>query len=230
MKLLGFALMVLVELVLGQAPYPPRGYRPPGPQFELPVRKANPNPPQPQRTYGSPQFALPTLEPADFRTGQSAQENRNQQRGFPAREYGFPDDTVAIQSAGAIEPSRQYGAPSARVQKNRERPETFTTGDDEDVVGVGNQNYPKPTVASRAEKPVAPQEAEEGGDSSVAIANAVANRGQYYFLGPSEMFQRIMVEDRRGGGGQPSRLLLQNIAQLMSPLYGYNNPMLITLI
>lgn len=136
-----FVSVLLISLVAAQAPYPPSGYRPQGPQFSLPTEQQPRNQygPPLNNQYGSPDNVqkptnqyIPSLEPTDVRNFDVEQSTNGWTTNQPINPQQNPNTLVLSNNNFN---SRRYLTP------NQNRPENADNRQDQ---RVASQNYLPP--------------------------------------------------------------------------------------
>ncbi|KAK4872323.1 hypothetical protein RN001_014352 [Aquatica leii] len=198
-------------------------------------------PPGRQDFGDSSQFGVNTQYGAPGKQAQNGQGTRfNVNQQYP---QARPEDASNNQGFNNNPKAYQPQAPIDRNQGN----DFSRDGDEEDTVGVNNQNYIPPSTTESATKaddipnddePIDSQEDSE--DPNVAISTALA-KGRYYLLPngnsqrlvyPKSQFERLVrpksqVQSFSKNNRLSARLVYENVNPISSQFYSYSNPAII---
>ncbi|CAD1468352.1 unnamed protein product, partial [Heterotrigona itama] len=208
------------------APYPPSGWRPAGPAFNLPQRT-------PQRQYGAPsapqqQYGAPAAAPQQQYGAPSAPQQQYGAPSAPQQQYGAP--AVPQQQYGTPSaPQQQYGAPSAPQQQYG-------------APAVPQQQYGPPQETTTAEVPTT-TEAEDATTSVTGITDSESEpvnsvnelddedvdeqqpqqSGEYYVALPDGRLQRVRYVSRQNIEAMKyfAKIRAENVEPLRGPIYAY---------
>ncbi|XP_055706597.1 uncharacterized protein LOC129803818 [Phlebotomus papatasi] len=235
MKLL--LLCAVIGIAVGEAPYPPSGWRPQGAQFNLPnqygapqrqnyevevtrenveyvgtVTESPENPPADDDSEDDLRVqGIPTTNAPRFNPPQSSRQ-RVQQSQFRGQ-YTDPQEFEVARNlkSGQLRANVQFGRQQAGPQ----------------------QEYGPPTRATRPQAEQQPEEdpedtedPENNGQTVVAVANA-GSSGQYYVLSQDNTLQRVMfltrqTEEDRRRNGFTAQLRYSPVQPITDPIYVYN--------
>ncbi|KOC69288.1 Zinc metalloprotease zmpB [Habropoda laboriosa] len=194
------------------AAYPPSGWRPAGPAFNLPQRQYGAPAAAPQQQYGAP--AAPQQQ-------YGAPAAPQQQYGAPAapqQQYGAPAAPQQQYGAPAA-PQQQYGAPSEPQSQYGPPKETTTT-----EAPTSTEGEDSTTVASITESESEPVNSVNELDDEEVDEQQPQQSGEYYVALPDGRLQRVRYVSRQYDEAMKyfAKIRAENVEPLRGPIYAYS--------
>ncbi|XP_034181618.2 uncharacterized protein LOC117605006 [Osmia lignaria lignaria] len=195
------------------APYPPSGWRPAGPAFNLPQR-------EPQKQYGAPSapqqnYGAPSAPQQNYGAPSAPQ----QQYGAPnAPQQGYGAPAAPQQQYGApSEPQSQYGPPAV-PQQQYGPPEATTT-----EVSTNTEAEDVTTVSSVTESESEPVNSVNELEDEEVDEQQPQQTGEYYVALPDGRLQRVRYVSRQNVEAMKyfAKIRAENVEPLRGPIYSY---------
>ncbi|XP_046488983.1 glutactin [Neodiprion pinetum] len=233
------------------APYPPSGWKPAGPSFELPQRQLEDSY-GPPKSFGSP---ISTDQQQQYDTQGSRVQGNQQQQRFPVNSPRFQSrqeqqqqqqqqQFAAAQNqdqqrqylAPVSQPrNTQYGPPEPQEQFQPPRPDqeygapwTTTTEEPSTTTEIEDATTTSaPQTDSEVEPVNSVNELDEEGDldeQQVEAQQQDRQKGQYYVALPDGRLQRIQYVSRQDLEAMKyfARIQAENVEPLRGPIYSYS--------
>ncbi|XP_015191706.1 PREDICTED: probable basic-leucine zipper transcription factor I [Polistes dominula] len=196
------------------APYPPSGFKPAGPAFNLPQRQVE----NPQQKYGPPAAATTPQQqygtPAKPQQQYGAPNEPQRKYGPPAtpqQQYGSPSESQRQYST----PQQQYGPP----QQQYGPPQEPTTTEVPNTTELDDATTVSGITESESEPVNAVNELEEDDLDQ----NQPQQTGEYYIALPDGRLQRVRYVSRQDVEAMKyfAKIRAENVEPLRGPIYAY---------
>ncbi|CAK9832842.1 hypothetical protein ANTRET_LOCUS9617 [Anthophora retusa] len=191
------------------APYPPSGWRPAGPAFNLPQRA-------PQQQYGAP--AAPAAPQQQYGAPAAAPQQQYGAPSAPKQQYGAPAAPQQQYGAPAA-PQQQYGAPK-EPQSQYGPPQEATTTE----VPTSTDAEESTTVAGVTDSESEPVNSVNELDDEELDEQQPQQSGEYYVALPDGRLQRVRYVSRQYDEAMKyfAKIRAENVEPLRGPIYAYS--------
>ncbi|XP_015433582.1 PREDICTED: pro-resilin [Dufourea novaeangliae] len=201
--------------------YPPSGWRPAGPAFNLPQRQYG-APVAPQQQYGAlaapqQQYGVPAAPQKQYSGSATPQQQKYGAPSASQQQYAAPIERQT-QYGEPSEPQSQYGAPAV-PQQQYGAPQEATTTDIPNSTEVENAT----TVASSTESESEPVNSVNELDDEAVDEQQPQQSGEYYIALPDGRLQRVQYVSRQDVEAMKyfAKIQAENVEPLRGPIYAY---------
>ncbi|KAK0080362.1 hypothetical protein PV325_014077 [Microctonus aethiopoides] len=197
------------------APYQPSGWKPDGPEFELPEKQQQS---APKQQYGAPnkvenQYGAPAAPPSPVQRqyggpvrGQKQFSVSQQQYRAQQKQYNVPQEQNSTPQQNYGVPQQQYGAPQATTD-----PSTVTDYEESTTQSTATESQAEPVDSVN--------ELDEAGDANEQQRQS----GEYFIALPDGRLQRVQYISSQNIEAMKyfAKIRAENVEPLRGPIYAY---------